>query len=231
MQILCLVPARSGSKGIVHKNIKLFRGKPLLAWSVEQARRSKFQMRVIVSTDSEEYANIARDYGAEVPFIRPAEISSDLSTDFEFVDHALHWLKQNEQYVPDIVVQLRPTYPTRNIEILDDCINIFLNERNRYDSLRTVVPFPKSPFKMYTIDDGKLVPLFPEVNGIREPYNQCRQVLPQCYIHNGYIDIFNASIVKYGTISGNDIFPYIMEEDECHDIDSMEDWVTAEINM
>ena len=87
MKILCIIPARSGSKGIPHKNIKNLCGKPLLSWSIEQAQKSKHYMRIIVTTDSEEYAEIARKYGAETPFIRPKEISQDLSTDLEFIQH------------------------------------------------------------------------------------------------------------------------------------------------
>ena len=87
MKILCLIPARSGSKGIKHKNIRNLSGKPLMAWSIEQAKNSKHSMRIIVTTDSEEYAKIARDYGAETPFLRPSKISQDLSTDLEFIKH------------------------------------------------------------------------------------------------------------------------------------------------
>ena len=89
MKILCIIPARSGSKGIPHKNIKLFHNKPLLAWSIIQAQQSKYNMRIIVSTDSENYSNIANDYGAETPFLRPSEISQDSSTDYECIKHYL----------------------------------------------------------------------------------------------------------------------------------------------
>ena len=91
--------------------------------------------------------------------------------------------------MPDFIVQLRPTYPTRKVEILDKTIELFIENRDKYDSLRTIIPFDKSPFKMYRIIDKDLVPLFKEVNGIEEPYNQCRQNLPNTYLHNGYIDI------------------------------------------
>lgn len=89
VQILCIIPSRSGSKGIKNKNIMDFKGKPLLAWSIEQAQKCNYNMRIIVSTDSQEYANIAIKYGAEVPFLRPVEISNDLSTDIEFINHCI----------------------------------------------------------------------------------------------------------------------------------------------
>ena len=228
MIILCIIPARSGSKGIFHKNIKLFHDKPLLAWSINQAQQSKYDMRIIVSTDSQQYATIANNHGAETPFLRPTEISQDLSTDYECIKHCLDWLKNNENYIPDIVLQLRPTQPLRKIETIDKCIDIFIENRNKYDSLRTVVEFEKSPYKMYNIVDNQLIPLFMEINNIKEPYNQCRQVLPKTYLHNGYIDIFNADIIHNNTISGLHIYPYVMNKNDVIDIDSNEDWVKAE---
>ena len=99
-KILCIIPARSGSKGIVDKNIMDFKGKPLLSWSIEQAQQSKYSknMKIIVSTDSEKYAEISKRYGAQVPFIRPTNISGDMSTDFECIKHCVDWLKENENY-------------------------------------------------------------------------------------------------------------------------------------
>ena len=228
MIILCIIPARSGSKGILHKNIKLFHDKPLLTWSINQAQQSKYDMRIIVSTDSQQYATIANNYGAETPFLRPSEISQDLSTDYECIKHCLDWLKNNENYIPDIVLQLRPTQPLRKIETIDKCIDIFIENRNNYDSLRTVIEFEKSPYKMYNIIDNQLIPLFMEINNIKEPYNQCRQILPKTYLHNGYIDIFNADIIDNNTISGLNIYPYVMNKNDVIDIDTNDDWIKAE---
>ena len=227
-KILCIIHARSGSKGILHKNIKIFKGKPLLAWSIEQAKKSKYskQMRIIVSTDSKEYAKISRNYGADTPFLRPKNISQDLSTDHECFIHCIDWLKKNQNYESDIVLQLRPTQPLRKIEDINICLDLFIKNFDNYDSLRTVVPFDKSPYKMYKIEKDILKPLFNEVSGIKEPYNQCRQYLPQCYLHNGYIDIFKTSIYKK-TISGNRIYPYIMKSNDTIDIDNIEDWEKA----
>jgi CMP-N-acetylneuraminic acid synthetase len=228
MKILCLIPARSGSKSIPHKNIKLFNNLPLLVWSIKQAQKCKYNMRIVVSTDSSEYANIAKQYNAEIPCLRPTEISQDLSTDFEFTKHMVDYLKEKENYLPDIIVQLRPTYPTRKIEIINECIDIFINNKDNYDSLRSVVEFEKSPFKMYTIENNILKPLFKNINNIYEPYNRARQILPQTYLHNGYIDIFNANIIQNNTISGDNIYPYIMKKEEIYDIDTINDWNNAE---
>lgn len=227
-KILCVIPARSGSKAIPSKNIKPFCGEPLLCWSIKQALASAYPMRVIVSTDSEEFAAIARAAGAEVPFLRPAEISGDLSIDEEFMFHALWWLKEYEGYVPDILVHLRPTYPTRSVAVLDRCIQRFLEVRHSYDSLRTLVPAEKTPFKMYRILDGRAEPLFRTLEGVHEPFNNCRQALPQTYVHNCCVDILRADLPLRGTMSGERIYPFFMEAGDFFDIDTEEDWIKAE---
>jgi CMP-N,N'-diacetyllegionaminic acid synthase len=224
IRILCIIPARSGSKGLPHKNIKDYRGKPLLAWSIEQAQLCRYDMKIVVSTDSKEYVDIAIKYGAEAPFLRPSEISGDLSTDYECMKHSVEWLKQNQQYYPDIVLQLRPTSPLRRVEDINKAIELFLENRENYDSLRSVIEFEKSPYKMYTLTENTLVPLFKKVDDIDEPYNQCRQILPKCYLHNGYIDIFNTSILENATISGERIYPYLMNKEDTLDIDEAKDW-------
>ena len=223
VRILCIIPARSGSKGIKNKNIMDYNGKPLLAWSIEQAQNCHYNMRIIVSTDSQEYADIARTYGAEVPFIRPPEISNDLSTDFEFINHCVNWLKTNENYSCDIILQLRPTSPTRKIEDINKALELFIKNRDKFDSLRSVIPFEKSPYKMYKVANNHLLPLFRSIDNIKEPYNQPRQILPQCYLHNGYIDILNTSILNENTISGKNILPFIMEQNDNLDIDVIQD--------
>lgn len=229
MKILCIIPARGGSKGIKNKNIKLFRGEPLINWSIKLALECDKIDRIICSTDSIEIAKKARDSGAETPFLRPNSISGDLSTDYECIEHCLKYLKINDNYIPDIIVQLRPTYPTRSLKILNKTINLFIENYNKYDSLRTVIKYDKSPYKMYSLNNNVLVPLFNEINNIKEPYNRCRQELPETYLHNGYIDIIkNDTIIKLKSVTGNKIYPYIMNKDEYHDIDTLDDWNKAE---
>lgn len=227
MKILCIIPARSGSKGIPNKNIKDFCGKPLLVWSIEQAKKSKYTMDIILSTDSEDYANIGRQYGARIPFLRPRELSQDNSTDYEFIKYTL----DNLDYKPDIILQLRPTQPCRKIEDIDKCLDLFIENFERYDSLRTVVEVDKTPYKMYSINNNELIPLFKEVNGMKEPFNKGRQYLPKTYLHNGYIDIMKASIVKDGMISGDKIYAYVMDKNDTIDIDNQEDWDKAELSF
>jgi N-acylneuraminate cytidylyltransferase len=110
------------------------------------------------------------------------------------------------------------------VEDINNAIGLFLENRENYDSLRSVVEFEKSPYKMYTLTENILVPLFKKVQDIDEPYNQCRQILPKCYLHNGYIDIFNTSILENATISGERIYPYLMNKEDTLDIDEAKDW-------
>lgn len=111
---------------------------------------------------------------------------------------------------------LRPTQPCRKIEDIDKCLDLFIQNRNTYDSLRIVVEFEKSPYKMYSINphDNLLILLFGNVNEIKEPFNQCRQVLPKTYLHNSCIDIIKTSLLYRGTISGDNIYPYVMNKNE-----------------
>jgi CMP-N,N'-diacetyllegionaminic acid synthase len=227
-KILCLIPARSGSTAIPHKNIQTFRGKPLMAWSIEQALQSKHKMRVIVSTDDAHYAEIAKEYGAEVPFLRPKEISQELSIDYEFIVHALEYLERTEAYVPDFIVHLRPTYPTRTVKQVDDCIDVFIQNRHSYNSLRTVIPAQQTPFRMYRIVSDTLTPICETLDNRPEPFNICRQELPQCYFHNCCIDIYNTANMKMGITTGKRIYPYIMSADSVHDIDTPDDFKAAE---
>tara|TARA_A100001015_G_scaffold198810_1_gene221867 strand:+ start:862 stop:1374 length:513 start_codon:yes stop_codon:yes gene_type:complete len=136
-KILAVIPARAGSKGITKKNIVNLQNVPLIAYSIEAAKRSNLVTRIICSTDSQEIANIAVKYGAEVPFLRPKEISKDNSTDLDAFKHVINWLHENESYNPDLILQLRPTSPLRTVQMIDDSISIMIKERS-YDSLRSI---------------------------------------------------------------------------------------------
>ena len=226
MYVLALIPARGGSKGVKMKNIKKFRNKELIYWSISLAKESKYINRIIVSTDNEDIKEVALKYGADVPFLRPSEISGDLSNDYQFIKHCLDFLKETNQKIPDIIIQLRPTYPTRSLKILNETIDIFINNYENYDSLRTVYKLDKSPYKMYRIQNNVLTPLFKEVDGIKEPYNECRQILPETYIHNGYIDIIKSDIVHKNSITGDKFIHIWINE---YSIDTIEDWKKAEV--
>lgn len=227
MNILALIPARSGSKSIPDKNIRLLLGKPLIAYSIEHALKSRYINRVILSTDSEEYAVIGRKYGAETPFLRPPEISGDRSLDIEFFIHALDWLKEHENYEPDFCVHLRPTHPLRNISDTERMIGMLIKDPDA-DSIRSLVRNKSIiPYKMWLMNEANEITPLLQIEGVKEPYNSPRQTLPVTYFQNASVDVIRTeSIVNKRSLSGDKILGYIMEED-C-DIDYEEDFIKVE---
>lgn len=225
--IIAIIPARSGSKSVKDKNIRIMNGKPMLAYSIEHALQSKKVERVIVSTDSPNYRDIALRYGAEVPFLRPAEISGDTSLDIEVFDHALRWLKENEGYQADICVHLRPTHPIRNVEDIDRMVTL-MESHSEWDSLRSVSLAAQTPYKMWLFpeqDSDTMLPL--ATCDVTEAYNAPRQRLPQVYMQNACIDIMRAStILEKHSMTGDKIAGYKMLYD--FDIDTEEEFLRAE---
>jgi len=228
-EILALIPARGGSKGIPRKNIRLFAGYPLIAWSIAAAKQSELVTRIIVSTDDEEIAAVAREWGAETPFLRPAEFAQDKTTDLPVFEHALKWLEDVEGYRPDVVVQLRPTSPIRPRTMLDDAIRILLDHADA-DCVRGVVPAAQNPFKMWRFNgDGKPLNPLLEVDGIPEPYNAPRQILPPVYWQTGHIDaIRDATITQKNSLTGDVIYPLLIDPKYTVDIDTPADWAKYE---
>ncbi len=227
--ILALIPARGGSKGIPRKNIKLFAGYPLIAWSIAAAKQAELVTRVIVSTDDEEIAAVAREWGAETPFLRPAELAQDKTTDLPVFEQALKWLEDVEAYRPDVVVQLRPTSPIRPRGMVDDAIRILLDHDDA-DCVRGVVPAGQNPFKMWRFN-GEGRPLNPllEVDGIAEPYNAPRQILPPVYWQTGHIDAIRTStITQKHSLTGDVIYPLMIDPKYTVDIDNLPDWAKYE---
>lgn len=219
MNILAIIPARSGSKSVPHKNIRLINGKPMISYSIEHALRSKLINRVIVSTDSEEYAKIAREYGAETPFIRPAEFAEDTSLDIDVFYHCLNYLKKTEGYEADIVVQLRPTYPIRNPEDIDRMI-MMVQENEYADSVRSMTKATEIPYKMWKKgENGTILPI---ATDIPECYNMPRQELPIAYYQNACIDVVRGRVIlEERSMSGKTILGYEMEDN--YDIDTEEE--------
>jgi CMP-N,N'-diacetyllegionaminic acid synthase len=207
--IIALIPARGGSKGLLQKNILPLNGKPLIAYSIELALKSKYIDRVIVSTDNEEIKQVALEYGAEVPFMRPDEIAQDSTRDLPVFEHCIDSIGDSV----DILVHLRPTCPIRKIETVDAALEKFVSElKNGFTSLRGVSVPRDNPFKMWTIEGERLVPLV-NLEGIDEPYNTPRQELPLVYWQNGYIDITTAeTIEKYKSMTGPSICSFIVNE-------------------
>lgn len=227
MQILALIPARMGSKSVPKKNIREIGGIPLIAYSIKQALASKYISRVVVSTDSEEIAEVARTYGAEVPFLRPSELAEDYSLDIDFHRHAVEWLRDKENYLPDAVINLRPTTPVRDPVVLDEAIQLFMSHPE-LDSMRAVRPAQKTPYKMWRLrSDGLMEPLFEHFEGHDEPYNLPRQLLPEVVAQDGYFDITRTStILEMNSTTGLMVMPFLVPGEEI-DIDYESDMEKA----
>lgn len=221
--VIAIIPARSGSKGVPDKNIKQIAGKPLMAYSIAAALKSNVINRVIVSTDSEEYAYIARSYGAEVPFLRPLDVSGDLATDTQFFKHAIDWLRDNEGFVPKYFAHLRPTTPLRSPEIIDDALTSFID--SDFTALRSVHKMSESSYKTFEIDNNKLKRL---CGGFDiEAANLARQSFPDTYDANGYIDVVRSEMIDTeGIVHGDKVLAYVTDRayeiDEASDIDFLE---------
>lgn len=218
-EVLALILARGGSKGIPNKNITPFLGKPLLAWSVLAAQEAEMVTRIVLSTDSEEIAACGRAAGADVPFMRPAELAADDTLDHPVFVHALNWLAKEENYRPNLIVHIRPTSPLRPKGLIDRAIQMMRSDENA-DSIRVVCEPENNPFKMWRIDGPYMKPLVDI--GVPEPYNMPRQRLPQAYWQIGMLDVVRPrAILEMGGMSGRNILPLVVDHDYAVDIDDM----------
>lgn len=218
--VAAIIPARSGSKGVKNKNIRCLQGYPMISYSIAAAKMSDSINRVIVSTDSEWYGQIAQYYGAEVPFLRPAELASDMSSDIEFMEHAINWLYENEGFVPEYFVHLRPTYPLRNHKLINDAVNRMKSDLSA-TSLRSAHKADVSPFKWFQMDmSGYFKPIYD--NMTLDDANKPRQVFPDIFIPDGYVDVLKVeNIIKNGCIHGNRMIGFVV--DDGIDVDTMKD--------
>ena len=228
-EVLALIPARGGSKGIPRKNIRPFSGFPLIAWSIAAALQSEMVTRIIVSTDDEEIASVAREWGAETPFLRPAKFAQDQTTDLPVFEHALKWLAEHENYRPDVVVQLRPTSPIRPHDCVDAAVRTLLAHPDA-DSVRGVVPAGQNPHKMWRLPQGENSPMknLLDVKGLDEPYNAPRQILPPVYWQTGHIDAIRTATILGGSMSGKTVYPLVIDPRYTVDLDNLNDWTKAE---
>ena len=228
-EVLAIIPARGGSKGIPRKNILDFAGYPLIAYSIIAGLQSNLVTRTVVSTDDEEIAQVAKSWGAEVPFLRPSELAEDNTLDYPVIRHCLDWLHEHEGYQPAVVVQLRPTSPIRPLGCVDEAVQSLL-ENPGADCVRGVVPSGQNPFKMWTIDaqSGVMKPLL-SLEGVQEPYNAPRQALPKVYWQTGHIDaIRTETILDKLSLTGDVILPLMIDPKYTVDIDLPSDWKTSE---
>lgn len=204
----------------------MLKGKPLIAYTIEAAKKSKYINRIVVSTDSPRIAGVARKYGAETPFMRPKKISRADSTELEFFDHALNWFAKHEKYEPDLIVMLFATSPFRKAKSIDGAIETMI-KNPQADSLKSVRLCSEHPYKMWTIENGYLKPFVdtPDFNDHTLAYH----LLPIVYIQNASIYITKPSTIKIKrSPTGDIIIPYIMGEDESFDINIPLDLKAAE---
>lgn len=236
-QVLAIIPARGGSKGVPKKNITKLAGSPLIAYSIRAATESKSITRAIISTDDREIADIAKSYGAEVPFIRPLKLARDATPDLPVFQHALNWLKANENYIPEIIVHIRPTSPLAfrkvaedssgekerwiyisRAEEIDKAVTVLISDK-KADSIRSVNIADDTPYKMWTAKNNWITPFVESKK--KDTYNLPRQCLPRVYRQNGYVDVTRCvTIMKKQSMTGDKIRKHIIDSDYFVDIDS-----------
>ena len=222
--VIAIIPARSGAKTVTDKNIKLLSDHPLLAYSIAAAKLSKSIDRVIVSTNSKKYADIAKYYGAEVPFMRPDKYSNDTSIDRDFLLHAMEWLKANENIVPNYWVHLRPTTPLRDFRVIDNAIELIKNRKDS-TSLRSAHEAPETPFKWFKKKGDNFKGIF------NDDTNLPKEAFDKVYIPNGYVDIVKATYVMNNPeIHGDSMIGFVSPV--CSEVDSIEefDYIQYQIN-
>jgi len=207
-----LIPARSGSKSIKDKNLQCVNKKSLLEWSIKTCIKSKNIDRIFVSTDSEYYADLAISYGAEVPFLRPLEISGDSSTDTDLFRHFIDNLPSFCD-LPNYIAHIRPTSPLRKPMIIDEAIKVFHSQiLNNYTALRSVHQMPESAYKSFEIENDQLKLLCNKSKNL-DIANNARQSFPKTYIANGYVDIISVEFLKRTNLMhGTKVLPFITEE-------------------
>lgn len=216
-EVLALIPARGGSKSVPRKNLLKVAGKPLLAYSIAHAKACAHVTRTIVSTDDLEIADVAQEYGAEVPFLRPPEFATDFATDFEVFRHAIEWLAEDEKYMPDLIVHLRPTGPVRDVALIERAIQLMLKHPEA-DSLRSVGLAEQTPYKMWRIENSYLRPLV-ELPEFPEAHSMPRQKLPAAYWQNGYVDIVRPrTLLELDSMVGRVVLPFVVEG-KIHELD------------
>ncbi len=222
--IVAIIPARAGSKGIPKKNVRCLAGKPLIAYTIEAALNSEVIDRVIVSTDSNEIADIAKSYGADVPFLRPPELSTDDASSFSVFRHAIEYLEKNESYPVDIGVLLQPTSPLRGAKRIDEVIEKILT--SDCNSVITVCKTKHHhPYWSFKMQDDELIPLMENVI----PINR-RQLLPDVYAVNGAVYAIKRNVIfEQASFFGKNVRAIIMSEEESLDIDNYLDFFIAEM--
>ncbi len=222
-KILAVITARGGSKGIPRKNIKELGGKPLIAYSIEAAKKSNLISHLIVSTNDDEIAGIAKKFGAEVPFIRPAELASDTSSHVEVMQHAVRFMEEQLAITFDYAVILQPTSPFRLVEDIDETLRILM-ESGADSGVSMMELEGDHPVKIKKMDGNKVLPYCVlESEGVR------RQDLPKAYKRSSAVYAVKRDVlINQGMIFGNDTVGHIVPGERSIDIDTEYDWIRAE---
>lgn len=227
-QVIALIPARSGSKGVKHKNIRELGGRSLMEWSVAACLKSQLIERVLVSTDDRSYAQHAAQIGAEAPFLRPEGLSGDRSTDFEFVSHALRWFDANGQ-TPNLIIHIRPTTPFRDPAVIDSAIKTFVASKG-FTALRSVHPMSESAYKSFEISPGGQLKMLGATDTLIEGANVARQELPQTFTANGYVDVLSVPFIRQNKLlHGHCVLPFITSP--VRELDNEDDFKQLEYQL
>jgi|TARA_B100000809_G_scaffold47305_1_gene41901 CMP-N-acetylneuraminic acid synthetase len=223
-KILAIIPARGGSKGIRRKNLQKLSGKPLIAHTIIAAKKTKSINKIIVSTDDKEIGKISKNNGAEVPFLRPKQISKDTSSIIEVIKHALKFLQENQSYVPDIIILLQPTSPLRTSQLITKTINTL--KKSKATSVITVSKITKHPYAAYWLKNDFLKPF--EKNFTK--YSR-RQEFPDLFFPTGAVYTFwYDTLKKFNSLHGPKIKPIVVHDEDI-DIDNLRDLFFAEMML
>jgi len=227
MRVLGIIPARGGSKGVPRKNLYPLAGTPLIAYSITSAQQAHSLDRFIVSTDDPEIASVARAYGAEVPFMRPAALAQDDTPDLPVFQHCLWWLGEHERYRPDMIVHLRPTQPLRRPSDIDAVVRLLRG--TGADSVKSVRLVKEHPHKMWRIENGQLVPYLQTEFRLRVGPDYPRQQLESLYVSSAVVDAVWTRVIEEGSTTGNTVIPYLTDPMLSITLDSLHDFVRAEL--
>jgi CMP-N-acetylneuraminic acid synthetase len=212
---------------VPRKNLRLLGGLPLIAYSILSARAAQALDRLIVSTDDEEIAAVARQYGAEVPFRRPAEIAADDTPDLPVFQHALAWLAEHERYSPEFVIHLRPTQPFRPPELIDEVVRLLRSKD--VDCVKSLVPVAQHPHKMWRLDEtGRPQPLLDTPLWRKIGPDCAGQFLESVYWSAGLVDGIRSATIMAGSTIGQRVEPLFVDEALCAELDTPHQFVVAE---
>ncbi|MGJ0337749.1 cytidylyltransferase domain-containing protein [Aliarcobacter cryaerophilus] len=227
LKVAVIIPARSGSKSLPKKNILPLNGKPMLCYSVAYGLNCSEVSKVVVSTDSEEFAEVARGCGADVPFIRPAELAGDNTRDYPVMRHAMDYFESIGE-VYDVYILLRPTSPLRPKGLIEKAIDI-MTQYPTASSVRTVAKIKEHPYRAWNIkEDGSMSGF---VADVEESYNIPRQELPEVYFQTGDLEAVRRETLLNGSVSGNNIYPLVIDYEDMVDIDHKDDLSKAEARL